>query len=51
MQEKDAPLKLICHVDASYLAHSDAKSQVTLVTACLLKTLDHSIPSHPNKSW
>jgi hypothetical protein len=26
VQEKDAPLKLICHVDASYLAHSDAKS-------------------------
>jgi len=25
-QEKDAPLKLICHVDASYLAHSDTKS-------------------------
>jgi hypothetical protein len=25
-KEKNAPLKLICHVDASYLAHSDAKS-------------------------
>ena len=25
-QEKNAPLKLICHADASYLAHSDAKS-------------------------
>ncbi len=25
-QEKNAPLKLICHVDALYLAHSDAKS-------------------------
>jgi hypothetical protein len=25
-QDKNAPLKLICHVDASYLAHEDAKS-------------------------
>ena len=25
-QERNSPLKLICHVDASYLAHPDAKS-------------------------
>ncbi len=25
-QDKNSPLKLICHVNASYLAHSDAKS-------------------------
>jgi hypothetical protein len=25
-QDRNAPLQLICHVDASYLAHSDAKS-------------------------
>jgi len=26
-QDKNAPLTLICHVDASYLAHKDAKSR------------------------
>ncbi len=25
LQDKNSPLQLICHVDASYLAHSDTK--------------------------
>ncbi len=43
-QEKDAPLKLICHVDASYLAHSDAKSN--FVDACRNKSTLHARSRH-----